>query len=188
MFKTNKIISLFTIFTISTTATIAFAQHNNIKIENNYFFSTAKVTNIEPIIKNIQISTPRRECWQEEISRPVYTHQNRGHGNALFGGIIGGIVGNQFGRGDGKTAATVVGSIIGATVGNDITQQQHRTTRSERVDVEQHCKVTHTSESEQRIEGYWVTYRYKDEIFTTRMNEQPGEHLKIRVQVTPVFD
>jgi len=188
MFKINKLISIVTVIAISTTTSIANAKHNEHNIENNYFYSTAKVINIDPIINTVEVTTPRRECWEEEITRPVYTHNHNNTGNVIFGGLVGGIVGNQFGRGRGKTAATVVGSIIGATIGNNTVQNNHRVTRSDRTDVEHHCRVTHTTHSEQTVEGYWVTYRYKGEIFTTRLDEEPGKHLKIRVHVTPIVD
>jgi len=188
MLKNYKITSLITMAAISLSSNVASAQHIDHDIKNNFFYSKAKVINIEPIIRNVQVTTPKKECWQEEITRPVYTQHNSGHGKTLVGGIIGGIVGNQFGRGDGKRAATVVGSIIGAAVGNDIAKKSRYTTRSERVDVEHHCRVTQITHSEQRTEGYWVTYRFKGEMFTTRMDQQPGKKLKVRVQVTPILD
>jgi len=188
MLKINKIISLIGLFSMSSMANIALAEHEGHDIDNDFFYSTAKVINIDPIIRNIQISTPHRECWDEEISRPVYTEHNNGEGNVLIGGIIGGVVGNQFGHGNGKHAATVVGSILGAAIGNDIAQQQRYTSREDVVDVEHHCRVTHTVSHEEQIEGYWVTYRFKGTNFKTRMSEKPGKRLKLRVQVTPVSD
>ncbi len=188
--NSNKMLSFITLLAMSASVSSAYAQHDeqNYKIKNNFFYATAKVVNIEPIIKTVQVSIPKKECWEEEITTPVYTQRHNEHGTALFGGIVGGIVGNQFGRGDGKTAATVVGSIIGAAVGNDVAQQKHVVTRSERVDVERHCRVTQTSHSEQQTEGFWVTYRYKGKMFTSRMEQEPGKHLKVRVQVSAVLN
>ncbi len=186
MSNVNKLLNLCAVVTISAISSNAIAQHNEHNIKNNFFYTTAKVINVEPIVKNIQITTPKRECWEEQVFRPVY--KNHDQANVLFGGLVGGIVGNQFGQGDGKKAATVVGSIIGAAVGNNIVQKNHNTSRSERVDVERHCKVTQTTHSEQRVEGYWVSYRYKGEMFTTRMNDEPGKRLKVRVQITPVLN
>ncbi len=188
MSNRNNMLRFIVLLAMSSSVSIAYAQHDDddYKIKNNFFYATAKVVNIEPIIKTVQVSTPKRECWEEQITTPVYTQRHNDHGNVLFGGLVGGIVGNQFGRGDGKVAATVVGSIIGAAVGNDIAQKKHVVTRSERVDVERHCRVTQTSHSEQRTEGFWVTYRYKGKMFTTRMEQEPSKHLKVRVQVTAV--
>ncbi|MFV2060518.1 MAG: glycine zipper 2TM domain-containing protein [Gammaproteobacteria bacterium] len=182
----NKFIGIITTITIATTVNTAQAKHDSYN-ENNFFYSTARVINVEPIVKNVQISTPKKECWEEEISRPEYTHHNNNSGNVIFGGLVGGVVGNQFGHGRGKTAATVVGSIIGAAVANDITKNNHTVTRSESVDYEHRCRVTHTSYTEERIEGYWVTYRFKGEMFTNRFDKKPGKRLKIKVQVTPEF-
>jgi uncharacterized protein YcfJ len=185
MKKTNQLITLLTVVTLSSMVNIAQAKHQNNEINNTVFYATAKVLNIEPIVKNIEVSTPKRECWEEEVSRPEYTTYKNNTGNVIFSGLVGGIVGNQFGHGRGKTAATVVGSIIGAAIGNDITKNDRYVTRTERVDYEHHCRVTQTSYTEERIEGYWVTYRYKGEIFTSRMNEEPGKRLRVKIQVTP---
>ncbi|MFV1983182.1 MAG: glycine zipper 2TM domain-containing protein [Thiohalomonadales bacterium] len=187
MLKINKLIKIITVVTISGTASIANAEHVIDDIQNNFFYATAKVINIEPIVKNIQVSIPERECWEEEVSRPVHARQNYRTGKVLFGGLVGGVVGNQFGHGRGKTAATLLGTIVGATIGHDIAREE-KYINSRSIDVEQHCRITHTTLSEQKIDGYWVTYRYKGEIFTTRMDDEPAKHLKVRVQVNPVLN
>jgi uncharacterized protein YcfJ len=46
--------------------------------------------------------------------------------------------------------------------------------------------VNHQTHEEERIDGYHVTYRYKGEIFTTRLPYDPGDRLKVQVSVTPV--
>jgi len=187
MITNKKFISIITILTILSISNVVQAKHEDSKIKNNFFYATARVNNIDPIVKNVEVSTPKRECWEEEISRPVYTEHRNNTGDVLFGGLVGGVVGNQFGHGRGKTAATVVGSIIGAAVANDVTESNRHVTRSTSVEYEHRCRVTHTSYTEQRVEGYWVTYRYKGEIFTSRLDEEPGKRLKIKVQVTPEF-
>lgn len=187
MLKINKLIKIITVVTISGTASIANAEHVIDDIQNNFFYATAKVINIEPIVKNIQVSIPERECWEEEVSRPVHARQNYRTGKVLFGGLVGGVVGNQFGHGRGKTAATLLGTIVGATIGHDIAREE-KYINSRSIDVEQHCRITHTTLSEQKIDGYWVTYRYKGEIFTTRMDDEPAKHLKVRVQVNPILN
>lgn len=160
---------------------IAVAGHQY-KYDRHTYYDRAKVVDVEPIYRHVRISTPHQECYEEEVRRPVY-HRNS-DGAALVGGLIGGIVGNELGH--GKKGATIAGALVGAAIGKST--NRHRDHYSEQVSYEEHCATRVSYRTEQRIEGYNVTYRYKGEEFTTRMYEHPGKFVQVRVRVSPVVD
>jgi len=40
--------------------------------------------------------------------------------------------------------------------------------------------------SEERLEGYDVTYRYDGEVYSTRTRNDPGDTIRVSVSVVPV--
>jgi uncharacterized protein YcfJ len=50
----------------------------------------------------------------------------------------------------------------------------------------QRCRTVTSVRSQQRIEGYDVTYRYRDRVYTTRMPYDPGSSVPVRHKVLPV--
>jgi len=105
-------------------------------------------------------------------------------GTAVVGGVIGGIVGHKLGH--GKAGATIAGTILGAAVGKQAGRPYDD--YSEHVSYEDICTTHVDYRTEERIDGYNVTYRYKGEEFTTRMNNHPGKFIRVRVHVSPVVD
>ena len=79
----------------------------------------AKVVDVTPIVQQIEVSTPRRECWDEEVVRRDERRGSYSAVPAIVGGIIGGAIGHQIGRGHGRDIATVAGTLIGASVADD---------------------------------------------------------------------
>src|SRR5262245_14958983 len=96
-------------------------------------YDYARVIDVDPIVRHVKVSTPRRECWTETRYEEVsYTEQGgnspppRGSaGSMILGGIIGAAVGNQIGGGDGRRAATVAGAIIGSAIGHDVAARRN---------------------------------------------------------------
>jgi uncharacterized protein YcfJ len=158
------------------------SRHQGSYARDDYDY--APVTHVEPIVRQVRIETPRRECYDD-----VRTVQSEGHisdpnvgGRTLLGGIIGGVIGHQFGSGSGRDAATVAGAMIGAGVGYDSATRRYSEPREE---VVQRCDVRYDHEYEERIDGYRVTYQYNGREYTTRMPYDPGERIKVRVAVAP---
>lgn len=150
------------------------------------FYDRARVIDVEPVVRSVRVSTPRRECWEEEVRRPVYTRNNNRHGAALVGGIIGGIVGHELG--EGKGGATIAGTLIGATIGSSAARGNRSQQYYEDVSYETRCTVEREYYTEERVEGYRVTYRYRGRTFTTRMPYDPGKFINLRVNVSPDVD
>ncbi len=149
-------------------------------------FEYAKVIDVRPIYREVQVSKPVRECWEE----PVYHTQHqypKSAGGMLAGGLIGGIVGHQFGKGRGNKVATAVGAIIGAQIGHDAVNGHAEQHSSRVVGYEEHCKTRHQVSYEEVVDGYDVTYKYRGNRYHVEMPYDPGKHIKMRIQFTPVI-
>ncbi len=147
-------------------------------------YDYAPVVHVEPIMRRVRVETPRRECWDEtryEASRPHISEPGVG-GRTLLGGIIGGVIGHQIGSGRGRDAATIAGSVIGAGVGYDAASRRSSSVEERTV---QRCDVRYDRDVEERIDGYRVTYEYNGREYTTRLPYDPGERIRVRVDVAP---
>src|SRR5690554_6745804 len=144
-------------------------------------YDYAKVVDVTPITRSVEISTPEHECWYEEV--PRYSRNEGSTGSALLGGIVGGVVGNRFGGGDGKKVATVAGTLAGAMIGRELS----RGPDEYRVDTEERCRTVNHRRIEERVIGYDVRYRYNGQEYVTRTDRDPGKRLRVRVSVTPVL-
>lgn len=159
------------------------------------FYVDAEVVQVEPVVRIVQVARPREVCWNEKVrhvSHPRWRrhHYRRNHDSPLpiiVGGVVGGVVGNQIGKGGGRDALTIAGTIIGATVGHSIQHapRQHHRPRRSYTTVERQCGIQTEYYDEERIDGYDVTYRYRGRLFTTRMGHDPGDRIRLRVQVEP---
>jgi len=171
--------------TASTLALAAPPPYSNSRHVRHDDYDYAPVTRVEPIVRQVRVETPRRECWDETRvvdSRPHISDPAVG-GRTLLGGIIGGVIGHQIGSGRGRDAATIAGAVIGSGVGYDAARRRAGSDVEER--VVQRCATRYENEYEERIDGYRVTYEYNGREFTTRMPYDPGERIRVRVAVAP---
>ncbi|QKK12038.1 MAG: glycine zipper 2TM domain-containing protein [Pseudomonadota bacterium] len=79
---------------------------------------SAKVIDVTPIYRQIEVSTPREECWQEQVTYEAPAGRSSAT-PVILGSIIGGVIGNQIGDGRGRKIATVAGTLLGASIGAD---------------------------------------------------------------------
>ncbi len=150
-------------------------------------YDYARVLNVEPNVRHVTVRKPVEECWEETQH---YTVRERPPGSAagtLVGAVVGGVIGHQFGSGRGNDAATVAGTLIGAAVGNDHARRSagyaYETTRYAR--PVRRCRTSYRSYQEERIDGYHVIYEYRGRKYATDMPFDPGNRLRIRVDVRP---
>jgi uncharacterized protein YcfJ len=147
-------------------------------------YDYAQVVNVEPIVRQVRVETPQRECYDDTryvASQPHISDPGVG-GRTLLGGIIGGVIGHQIGHGQGRDAATIAGAAIGASVGYDSAARRTADYREETV---RRCDVSYRHDYEERIDGYRVTYAYNGREYTTRMPYDPGDRIRVRVDVAP---
>jgi uncharacterized protein YcfJ len=173
--------AVITILTSMTATSVAMATDHDYRHSRRYQadYDYARVLDVEPLVKQVRIETPRREC--RESIQSVESRPDTG-ARTLLGGVIGGVLGSQFGSGRGRDAATVAGALIGSRVGYD--SANGRYSRSEERVIER-CNVRYETEYEERIEGYRVTYEYNGREYTTRLPYDPGKRIKVRVAVAP---
>lgn len=171
--------------TVTTVALAAPPPWSNSRHNRGDGYDYARVVHVEPIVHRVRVETPRRECWDETRyveSRPHLSDPAVG-GRTLLGGIIGGVIGHQFGSGRGRDAATIAGAVIGSGVGYDSARRRAEVGTQER--VVQRCATRYERDYEERIDGYRVTYEYNGREFTTRLPYDPGDRMRVRVDVAP---
>ena len=154
----------------------------------NVSYDYATVVDANPIIKIVKISTPREECWEEEVVYRDRYESGNGALGPVLGGVIGGAIGNAIGhKKKNKQVGAVVGAVLGATLGKAVSNSNANRHDNVSRGTEERCKVHHDYREEERIIGYQVRYRYNEETYSTRMNTDPGDTIKIRLAVTPVL-
>jgi len=154
--------------------------------QDEAYYAYAKVTDVQPVVRIVQVYTPQEICWDEQVR---HTNHRRGrhpgsYTPVVLGGILGGVVGNQFGGGRGQDVMTVAGALLGASIGRDAAyrrQSRYGTTYG----TELRCEIEEVMHEEERIEGYQVSYEFQGRKFVTRTESDPGPEIRLRVQVDP---
>ena len=176
---------------LSLTATTAFAGHGYAVGKTQQasgIYDYARVVSAEPVVRYVTVTTPVKECWEEtrqytEVRRPNTA------GGTILGAIIGGVVGHQFGSGHGNDAATVAGTLIGAAIGGNASRKNANATgnygSTQYSRPVQRCETSYRQHEEERIDGYRVIYKYHGQKYATQMPYDPGNRLRIRVDVRP---
>ncbi len=159
-------------------AAMGFAALPLAQAQGTDFEDFGRVVRVQPRVE--QIRMPRQECRTDYVQVPV--QQERGAGGGIVGGIVGGLLGNQVGSGSGRVAATAAGAIAGAMVG-DRAENNNRPQGVQEQAVRQ-CRNVDAYES--RTNGYDVTYEYRGQTYTTLMNRDPGNRVRLRVSVQPI--
>jgi uncharacterized protein YcfJ len=150
-------------------------------------YDYAQVVSARPIVRQVTVQRPVRECWEDTRYYTTYDPAPGVAGGTFLGAIIGGVVGHQFGSGSGNDAATIAGTMIGGAVGNSIARKRAGGAYStvEHAEPVTRCEVRYQSQVEERIDGYEVVYRYKGQKYATRMPYDPGNRIKVRVDIRP---
>lgn len=150
-------------------------------------YDYARVVSVEPNIRYVTVTTPVQECWEETRYYTVDRRPAGSFAGTLMGAIVGGVVGHQFGSGRGNDAATVAGTLIGAAVGNDAAARSsdrvNGTTEYSR--PVRRCETNYQSREEERIDSYRVIYTYNGRKYATDTPYDPGDRIRIRVDVRP---
>jgi uncharacterized protein YcfJ len=146
------------------------------------FEDYGRVIRVSPRVE--QVRQPRQECRTDYVQQPVQQPAQRSAGGAIIGGIAGALLGNQVGGGSGRAAATAAGAIGGALVGdrvdNDGRPQGQTVVQEQAV---RQCRNVDAYES--RTVGYDVTYDYHGRNYTSVMQRDPGQRVRLRVNVEP---
>ncbi len=137
----------------------------------------ARVLNVQPATKTIQVPVSSRECREVPVTRTVVREtESEGwkHASTAAGAIIGVVIGNQIGSGRGRDVARVGGAVIGGKAGHDIYKSTHKPETTQVTSFETRCKTVISYKSQTRDDGFDVTFEQKDgQTGTVRMPTQP---------------
>lgn len=168
----------------------------------------AKVISVNDVIDRVEYSEPVEKCHNKRVrvkrdrrysSRSHYPNRSIDSRTPdILGAVIGAAVGNQVGKrgsSSGRRAATVAGALLGGSLGrdnrkrndqaryhgdyNDYHHAEYKTVRQ--------CETFHETRYKNKVVGYDVKYRYRGKVYSTRMNENPGKRIKVKVEVTPIY-
>ncbi len=145
----------------------------------------AEVTQVVPLYRQVTVEVPVRECFENRGYSGQQQRNRNGRSSVpgmIVGGIVGGIIGNQFGRGHGNDAATIAGTLIGAGIGSNATSRRAAVPYPATT-----CTTRYEMRTEQRADGYRVTYEYDGKLYSTRTHKLPGQQIPVRVSVRPAF-
>ena len=148
-------------------------------------YDYAKVVDVKPLMKTVRVEQPHKECWTEYETQSRYTEPRRkSYTPEIFGALVGAAIGREFGHGRGRHVGAVAGAVLGGSIARDAKhKQRHRTPSA--VPVER-CEVQSEYYDEERVTGYLVKYRYRGNTYTTHMDHDPGDQIRVRVNVSPV--
>ena len=139
---------------------------------------SARVVNVEPMVRYVTVDRPREQCWNEVVRERVPSL--RVAGATAAGTVIGGAIGHQFGSGNDQDALTVIGAVAGGAIAH---QRAVARNGYETRDVPvQRCEVVNDRVTEQVVDGYLVTYRLEGQNYTMRTDRHPGDWVQIAAQ------
>ncbi|MEX0735368.1 MAG: glycine zipper 2TM domain-containing protein [Steroidobacteraceae bacterium] len=155
------------------------------RYDRNGDYDYAQVVHVQPLRRQVRVSEPVRECWEETSYASDGPFSSNHIGGTLVGGLLGIAAGNQIGHGRGKDVARAAGAIIGGAIGHNVSRDRQRQRYGDQRQVYERCDVRYRDSWEERVDGYEVTYEYAGREYVTRMPYDPGERIRIRVDVTP---
>lgn len=142
-------------------------------------YSWANVLHVAPVYAEVRVAQTVEHCDRYERAGT----SGGSAGATMLGALIGGVIGNQVGSGNGRRAATAAGAIAGGAIGHRAGSGHGDPAASE-----SRCRLVEEFVLEQQVVGYDVEYRYRDDVFISRLDHHPGDRVKIRVAVSPVAD
>jgi uncharacterized protein YcfJ len=143
---------------------------------------SARVVDVEPLVRYVTVDRPREQCWDEIVREPVRPYGVAG--TTAAGTIVGAAIGRQFGSGNDRDALTVLGAVAGGVVArNRALRNGAGATRDVAV---QRCEVVSDRVREQIVDGYLVTYRLDGRHYTMQTDRHPGDWVQLSVAARPV--
>lgn len=166
-----------------------------------------QVVDIAPVTQTNDETHQVCQNQQTQVRQPERFGNKDG---TVIGAVVGGLIGNQIGKGDGRTLATVAGAVGGGYAGHEIDRRHEGgrlVTESQRVchsqtspktsvigyDVQYHLdgqllrkRVDTKPDTEiwvgerDKVIGYDVVWRYKDETGSIRLDHDPGKRLPVQ--------
>ena len=138
-----------------------------------------------PVYQTVVREVPREQCHIEQVARRHSGHKSATP--AIVGTIIGGALGNAVGsKKKNKQVGAVVGGVLGYSIGRDIGRRGAERQAAYVYEDREVCSTIYERVEEERLNGYDVSYAYAGETYKTRMASDPGDTIRVRVQVRPL--
>ena len=141
--------------------------------------SYAEVVHVQPIYHSYTRPLHDTSCLYrapERVHSVSYT-------GTILGAVIGGALGHRIGDAHGDPgAAAIAGGLLGAAIGRNI---DHNVNYNQGLRVAGPCRVKHHQETVLELVEYEVTYRYNGRVHHARMDHDPGEWVKLDVDISP---
>jgi len=179
----TKRLALLTALALASAGVAAQLAEAGAEVLENVSYGFADVLRVDPVYQQVRSTRPREECYDEEVSR-LEPGGGDPTGGTVVGAIVGGALGNTVGSGDGRRAATVAGAVIGGAVGRNIDRNNGAPPR-EYQDVRTRCRVVEDVAPRRELVAYDVEYRFRGDVFRSRLDYDPGPRLRVRIGVTP---
>ena len=90
------------------------------------------------------------------------------------------------GGGSGRKVLAITGAMVGASIANRARRHRHDSHSSHY--TPQRCTTVVESREVEEIAGYRVRYLYQGQEFVKRVDSDPGDRIRVQVQVTPVAE
>lgn len=146
-------------------------------------YDQARVVDVQPLYETVSYQVPREVCEEQRVQ----TGSGGGQSPVapVLGAVIGGVLGHAVAT-KNEPVVTAIGAVLGGAVGYNIAKQ---TARPQYVTygTQEVCSTVRDTHEEQRISGYQVRYEYLGQRYTTITRNQPGDSVRVRVDVSPAF-
>jgi uncharacterized protein YcfJ len=133
----------------------------------------AQVVSVTPV--NGPATAPQQVCHDEVVQRKVPPKDKHHIAGTVIGAVAGGLLGHLIGGGKGNGIATAAGVVGGGYAGNRI-EKNEQDKKVENVVVHRCSTVANPGGN---IVAYDVTYVYNGVTRTTRMDQDPGNVVKV---------
>jgi uncharacterized protein YcfJ len=133
----------------------------------------AQVVSVTPV--NDPAAAPQQVCHDEVVQKKVPPKDKHRIAGTVIGAVAGGLLGHLVGGGKGNAVATAAGAVGGGYAGNRI-EKSEQDKKVENVVVHRCSTVANPGGS---IVGYDVTYVYNGVTRTARMDQDPGNVVKV---------
>jgi uncharacterized protein YcfJ len=101
----------------------------------------------------------------------------------VVGAVLGGAIGNAVGHSKkNKQVGVIVGAVLGGSIGNAMSANRRTDVYHETEEV---CRTYRDYYEEERVVGYRVRYRFRNETYTTRTDVDPGDTIRLRLSISP---
>jgi uncharacterized protein YcfJ len=164
--------------------------------DENARYGWADVLRVDPVYEETpsgdQPDVPPQPCYEEQVpvrtptAAPPEDDTGKRTAGGVLGAIVGGILGHQVGKGDGRKFATVGGAAAGAVVGSKLAANSGDDGQDRGVQkytIVRHCPGGDSNP--RHIAAYDVEYRYRGDVYTSRLAYDPGDRIRVKVNVTP---